>query len=589
MKRILTLIAILAITGLAHAVPQPLHPSPFGMDALKPRFGKDMPNIWEVEEELGNYLVDAGVRWDRANIDWSDVQTGKDGPFDWSFTDKMVEVYSKRPISGYCLLMGRGQWLAAEPHTDEERAEFAKYVYEVVSRYKNTFKVWEIWNEPNIPSFWTVPNAADYTLLLKAAFTAARKADPTCRIILGGTSTVDIGWIRQVLFANGGWDYCDAVAIHPYSMGGSPASQGLGELIRMTRAVAMKNGVPKPIWITEVGYTTNTQRDSELRQAEFIVQEYVIALTEGVRKVFWFTLGDWSERWGIIAGKKDQPDWGFTSTKRPKPAYYALKHLIEALSPNGGRPTYLGYLPDTGKVSAIAFLSDGLPKKPVLVVWAPFGVHEALELPRGAPLHALDARGKTVAIEDFVLHATEVPVIVTGFKSGALKAASPKNDMSLRRPGVNLVINPSMELPDGDDVSFWNHGRFPDESKDGKTEWATRGHSGARSLRIAEAKDAAWHNVPIPVWEGKTYTLRAWAKPDAATGTNNIAIVWYSGNMWTWLGQSASTEVAGAGGWRELTITGKAPADAMIARITITGKDNTGSVLWDDVTLTEGK
>ena len=569
------------------AKPAPLQPSPFGIDALKPHFGKDMPNIWKIEDELANYLVDAGMRWDRAGVDWGDVQTEKDGPFDWSFTDQMVKVYGERPISGYCLLMGRGKWMTAEPHTDEERAQFAKYVYEVVNRYKDTFKVWEIWNEPNIPSFWKVPSVEDYTLLLKAAYAAAKKADPNCVIITGGTSTVDIGWMKKVLFANGGWDYCDAVAIHPYSMGGSPASQGLSELIRMTRAAAAKNGVQKPVWITEVGYTTNTETENELRQAENLVQEYVIALTEGVRKTFWFTLGDWSERWGIIAGKNNQPDWGFTSTKRPKPAFYAAKHLIEALSPTGLRPRYLGYLPDTGKVAEIAFLADGDPKKPVLVAWAPFGEHDTIELPRGVTLHALDAHGKTIAIEDYVLRITEVPVIITGFKPGALKAASPKNDVSLRKPGVNVLINPSMELPDGDAVSFWGQGRFPDQSKDGVMEWADEGRTGRHSLRIGPSKDAAWNNVPIPVWEGKTYTLHAWAKPGEATGTNNIAIEWFSGNMWTWLGQSVSKNVIGSSGWREITVTGKAPADAVVARVTVTGKDTTGSVLWDDVTLAE--
>ena len=561
MKQIIVLIALTLTAASSFAKPQPLHASPFGIDALKPRFGKDMPNIWKVEDELANYLVDSGIQWDRASIDWSDIQTEKDGAFDWSFTDQMVKMYADRPISGYCLLMGRGKWMPAEPHTEEERAQFAAYVYAVVNRYKSTFKVWEIWNEPNIPSFWKVPSSEDYTLLLKAAYAAAKKADPTCTVIAGGTSTVDIGWIRKVLFTNGGWDSCDAVAIHPYSMGGSPASQGLPELIRMTQATATRNGVKRPVWITEVGYTTDTEPKSEQFQVECIVQEYVLALTQGVRKTFWFTLGDWSERWGIIAGKNNQPDWGFTSTSRPKPAYYAAKRLIGALSPTGLRPAYLGYLPDTGRVSAIAFLADGDPKKPVLVLWAPFGEADTVELPRGAPLHVVDALGKTVPVEDYVLRVTETPVIVTGFKPGALKAASHTNDVTLRKPGMNLLMNPSMELPDGDSVAFWRQGRFPDQSKDGAMEWADEGHTGHHALRIGASKDAAWNNVPVPVWDGKTYTLHAWVKPTDATGNNTVSIEWYSGNMWTWLGRTESESVSGTGGWREITVTGKAPAD----------------------------
>ena len=80
MKLILALFALVLMTAPLAAKPAPLQPSPFGIDALKPRFGKDMPNIWKIEDELANYLVDAGIRWDRASIDWGDVQTEKGGP-----------------------------------------------------------------------------------------------------------------------------------------------------------------------------------------------------------------------------------------------------------------------------------------------------------------------------------------------------------------------------------------------------------------------------------------------------------------------------------------------------------------------------
>ena len=46
--------------------------------------------------------------------------------------------------------------------------------------------------------------------------------------------------------------------VSPMAYAISPAYRGLSELIRMTRAAATKNGVQKPVWITEVGYTTDT-------------------------------------------------------------------------------------------------------------------------------------------------------------------------------------------------------------------------------------------------------------------------------------------------------------------------------------------
>lgn len=567
--------------------PAPLPPSPFGIAGLKPRYGRDLPELWDVVAELGNYMEDAGIRWDRAEIVWGDVQSAP-GQWDWSFTDKMVEVYRKRPIAAYCLLEDKAPWMTAPPHTDEDRRQYGEFVFNVVNRYKGTIRAWEIWNEENIPSFWKEPSAEDYAALLKTAYEAAKRADPGCTIITGGTSTVDLGFIRRVLYDHGGWDHCDAMAIHPYSMGGSPASQGLAETLRMTKAAITKNGVQKPLWITEVGWTTDTTPESERRQAEFLVQEYTVSLAENVRKIFWFTLGDWAERWGIIAGKKNIPDWGYTSTRRAKPAFYALKHLTDALSPTGKRPMFLGYLPSKENVTAMAFLGDGDSRQPVLVLWAPHGEIRTVSLGQKAGLRALNAHGKSVEIVEGRILATEVPVLVTGHKPGALKAAAPKNDPTIRRPGVNLLINPSMEFAEGTDVSFWSPGRFPDESKQATLTWLPAGRSGKHALGMINARDGAWHSVPVPVWAGKTYTLSAWVKPTAATGENRAVLMWYSGNMWTWLSQEVTESVAGDGDWRQVTVKGVAPKDAVIARITLISKDNTGSVAWDDVMLTEG-
>ena len=113
------------------------------------------------------------------------------------------------------------------------------------------------------------------------------------------------------------------------------------------------------------------------------------------------------------------------------------------------------------------------------------------------------------------------------------------------------------------------------------------GRTGKRALSLAAAKDGAWHSPPMPVWEGRRYTLRGWVKPTDATGENRLLLMWYSGNLWTWLSQDASDTVTGTGDWREVRVTGVAPKDAVFARVTLVSKDNTGQVLFDDVSLNE--
>jgi hypothetical protein len=577
------LLSFLAAPTLADLAP--LQPSPFGVCALKPRYAKESRDVWTVVDELANYLDDAGVRWDRAEITWDDVQQ-KPGEWDWSFTDKMVAVYRKRGLSAFCLLQGKAPWMKAPPSTDEERSQFAEFVFQTVNRYKGDIRAWEIWNEPNIGTFWPQPDPASYAALLKAAYNAAKRADPACTVIMGGTSGVDIGFIEAALNA-GGWDACDAVAIHPYSMAGSPTSQGLPELLRQAKEAVTRNGVRKPLWNTEVGWTTDTTPESELRQAEYLVQEYAISLAEGVEKVFWFTLGDWAERWGLIAGKRNNPDWGYTSTNRPKSAYYALKRLTAALSPAGKRPVFLGYLPGKGPAVRMAFLADGDPAKPVLVAWAPWGTTDTVVLPQTAGLLARDAHGRTVAAPKGTLKVTDAPVIVTGFKAGALKAATAGEDPFTRAGGRNLVMNPSAEGSDKGDVAFWNRGAFPDGGRNGTLDWAGDGATGGRSLALSSTKDARWHSAPVPVRPAKRYTLSARVKGAKAAGENLISIEWYTGNMWTWLSSGAIPVPDVPGTWSEVSATFTAPAGARLARISLVSRNNPGRVQWDDISLVE--
>jgi hypothetical protein len=585
MKHLLLPLLSLMIAASAQSQVKTLPTSPFGVCGLKPRYAQDMPKLWDVVDELGNYMLDAGLTSDRAEIMFGDVAT-PDGGWDWTFADKAVDVYKKRPISAFCLLLGNAPGRKGPPRTDEERRLYADYVFRIVTRYKDTIKAWEIWNEPNIGNFWDNPSPAEYAALLKAAYAAAKKADPTCTVIACSTSGADTSFIRETM-AQGGWDACDAVSIHPYSMAGSPTAQGLPEILRSACQAVTHNGVTKPLWITEIGWTTDTTRQSELAQAEYAVQTYTISLAEGIRYVYWFTLGDWGEKWGLIAGRKNEPDHGYTSTYRGKPALYAIKRLTAALSPNNKRPKFLGWVPLGGEAKAFAFLADGDTTKPVLIAWTPYGVTQQVSLPLALGLKATDAHGKTVTIFQSKMTLTHVPVVITGWPVGNLNKASLKTDPFERTPTTNIVVNPSMEIEDRKDVAFWNRGAFNEGGKEAGIAWAETGRTSKRSLSIGGTAEGAWHSVPIPVRPGRKYTLTAWVKPTGATGENAVRLDWYTGNLWTWIKVDAMDNITGDGDWRQVKLIAQAPANADMVRIGFRGKANTGTVLLDDVTLTE--
>lgn len=171
---------------------------------------------------------------------------------------------------------------ASPPVTDDEIANFADYVYDMVSMYKDSVEYWEVWNEYNLASFnkyiksnyssdeerTQVQNtaAANYAKLLKAVYTSAKSADPNCKIIafaaaIGRSSTAwkGIDFIDDVLKIDSETkNYFDICSYHYYdSMSANGETSGFADTMQSLRDVLNSNGcADKPIWLTEMGYST---------------------------------------------------------------------------------------------------------------------------------------------------------------------------------------------------------------------------------------------------------------------------------------------------------------------------------------------
>ncbi|MBO3742767.1 cellulase family glycosylhydrolase [Actinoplanes sp. NEAU-H7] len=88
-----------------------------------------------------------------------------------------------------------------------------------------------------------------------------------------------------------------------------------------------------------------------------------------------------------------------------------------------------------------------------------------------------------------------------------------------------------------------------------------------------------------PVTAGARWHAEAWARGVDVTGTNEIALSWFDIND-RWLGQTSSKQVAkGTSGWTKLTVDAVAPAGATSVQLHLKSGDNTGTVWFDDVSL----
>jgi hypothetical protein len=322
-------------------------------------------------------LKEAGVTWDRCDLWWGRIEPEK-GKFVWRDVDWIVKQYQEAGINFMPILCYGSEWQKSKaPVTDEERELYARYVYEMVNRYKSAIHVWEIWNEPNITPFWSpTPDVKEYAKLLKVAYAAAKKADPNCTVVGAAVAGVDFDFIKALLDAGGG-ECMDAISMHPYQgdLGSlSPDKGGLWDHVRGLEKILADHGDRKPIYLTEMGHrTTGTAghtQVTEFQQAAYMVRSYVIGLAAGADRIFWFNLQDWEEFWGII-----RQNFG------RKPSFAAYQTMVRNLE--GKQP--LGTIDLGPGVAAYVFAAPKQPVRPrdaVLIVWSSDDVEHINKLGR---------------------------------------------------------------------------------------------------------------------------------------------------------------------------------------------------------------
>jgi hypothetical protein len=177
-----------------------------------------------------------------------------------------------------------------------EPGDFAAFLTRIVSRYRGRIQYWEIWNEPNLPHFWTHPDPAAYTRLLQAAYPAIKAADPTATVLAGALAPVDPGEdayptlaFVDAMYAAGAKGSFDALSFHPYSVGSPLAQAGATATIHhfalavpALHARMVRAGDSRPIWLTEAGWATAPRAgqcvgsagfSSEVDQARFAAEQ----------------------------------------------------------------------------------------------------------------------------------------------------------------------------------------------------------------------------------------------------------------------------------------------------------------------------
>lgn len=333
----------------------------------------------------------AGVQWTREELPW-DLIEPRDDQFSTVY-DENLRLAAAKGLGVVGMLLTTPAWARDPACTGDywcppaNVAEYAEFAGWMAERYDGDggddapgsprVAYWQIWNEPNDTALW--PNVGGgeagrrlrYGQLLVAAHGAIKAADPTARVVIGGTYIYDGscaggvcdgfnflnaegGVFRQVPAARQAFD---VFAVHPYIPTDQPDSPAIPRVItlegrlRAARAWLSDPTVGRPdapLWVTELGWCTapgtcpGGAPVSEGQQAAYLARSLVIAQHSGVEHLSWFQFEDAFDNpgrvWANAAIVRQFDGAGYPA----KPAYTAYRALAAQLA--GAAPAGTGPL-----------------------------------------------------------------------------------------------------------------------------------------------------------------------------------------------------------------------------------------------------
>jgi hypothetical protein len=206
----------------------------------------------------------------RLDVSWAMLQPTGPTTYDaWgtAFVDRVIGLANARGMKPLIMLWMTPGWAnghAGARVLPTNPADYARVARWSAARWNGKVVGWEVWNEPNSPSFMTGADPVAYTRLLKAAYPALKAGSPTTPVITGGVEYNDANWLRR-MYAAGAKGYFDAIGTHPY-MGIADADPALaddGTMWTFTHAAAVHQLMvsygdgAKKLWFTEFGWSSH--------------------------------------------------------------------------------------------------------------------------------------------------------------------------------------------------------------------------------------------------------------------------------------------------------------------------------------------
>jgi hypothetical protein len=269
-RRLALLIAVLSLTvpvASAHAMPTP----GVNLDGI--------PSDTAIDQAAA-----LGARQARMFVLWASVEpaapSGGAHRYDQSILqryDQIVARLNRNGMKPVFVLTTSPPWASGSSNyatPPKDPATFAAFAGDFAKRYAGKVAAYEVWNEQDSADFWsTGPDAGGYTALLKPAYGAIKAADPSARVLAGPLTGNNYPFVEQ-MYAAGAKGSFDGLSVHtdtacldrgPDVLYRDPAfGNRVGRFsflgYREVRAVMLAHGDDKPVWMTELGWSSTTTR-----------------------------------------------------------------------------------------------------------------------------------------------------------------------------------------------------------------------------------------------------------------------------------------------------------------------------------------
>ncbi len=341
-------------------------------------------DMWDVKQAWP-VLAGLGVKWARVQTGWAKTEKIS-GEYNFAWLDEIVDNLIKHGVQPWLSIsygnpvytknmnvsvpgvsanyQGCNEHGVGFPpiHTPEERQGWQNYVRALARHFRGRVDHYEVWNEPDLLSFWKCqPKAADYVELVRLTAEPLQRAHPGAKLIGGaiawGMTVWSLKWLEDCMRA-GLHELVDIVSYHGYK---SVPERHSAQEIDAFRQIITRYNPSLPYWQGEAGIQSKvpdggnsgalaTMKLSEDIQARMLLRRTMLELHNGASMSSYFHLADFAN----YAGDTRTYHYGLLRLEdgSPKPAFYALQTLCTLLCDpmepaNGRSAAHMSLMDDT--------------------------------------------------------------------------------------------------------------------------------------------------------------------------------------------------------------------------------------------------